>query len=297
MDHKQLIAGLSAAERAALTTRINRPGLVRLALHLGLIITGGWIIGTGMSGWQALLLVQGILLVFLFTLLHETVHQTPFRSYWLNVLAGRLCSMVLLLPYNWFRYFHFALHRFTQDLGNDPELASPQPVTRLQYVWYVCGAPVWWSHLKALLTNAAGRNADEFVPARGQARVKREAQTMLAGYMLLALGSWLAGSAVLFWVWMVPLLLGQPFLRLYLLAEHGRCALVGNMLENSRTTFTNALVRFVAWNMPYHAEHHSYPAVPFHKLPDFHKLAREHLRQTAPGYSRFTSDYVSGLED
>ena len=64
-------------------------------------------------------------------------------------------------------------------------------------------------------------------------------------------------------------LLGQPFLRAYLLAEHARCPHVANMLENTRTTFTTALVRLIAWNMPFHAEHHAYPAVPFHKLPRF----------------------------
>ncbi|WP_246694633.1 fatty acid desaturase, partial [Mesorhizobium sp. M2D.F.Ca.ET.147.01.1.1] len=69
-----------------------------------------------------------------------------------------------------------------------------------------------------------------------------------------------------------PALLGQPFLRLYLMAEHGRCPLVANMLENTRTTLTNWFVHKLAWNMPYHAEHHAYPGVPFHQLPEFHRL-------------------------
>ena len=79
-------------------------------------------------------------------------------------------------------------------------------------------------------------------------------------------------SPALLWVWIVPILLGQPFLRAYLLAEHARCPHVANMLENTRTTFTTALVRLIAWNMPFHAEHHAYPAVPFHKLPRFHAV-------------------------
>lgn len=32
----------------------------------------------------------------------------------------------------------------------------------------------------------------------------------------------------------------------------------------ARATLTLSLVRLFAWNMPYHAEHHTYPAVPFH---------------------------------
>ena len=97
------------------------------------------------------------------------------------------------------------------------------------------------------------------------------------------------------WLWVLPALLGQPFLRLYLLAEHGRCPPVANMLENSRTTFTNRAVRFLAWNMPYHAEHHAYPAVPFHQLPAFHARARAHLRTTSESYAAFVEDYVDDL--
>ena len=118
---------------------------------------------------------------------------------------------------------------------------------------------------------------------------------MLAGYVVLVAGSIWFGSTLLLWIWIMPALIGQPFLRLYLLAEHGRCPFVANMLENTRTTFTNRLVRFVAWNMPYHTEHHAFPSVPFHRLPDLHKLMRDHLKVTERGYARFTRNYVAGL--
>lgn len=55
------------------------------------------------------------------------------------------------------------------------------------------------------------------------------------------------------------------------MAEQTGCASTRDCLENTRTTLTLALVRLVAWNMPYHAEHHSYPAVPFHALPGLHE--------------------------
>jgi fatty acid desaturase len=56
------------------------------------------------------------------------------------------------------------------------------------------------------------------------------------------------------------------------------------MLENTRTTYTNALVRALAWNMPYHAEHHAYPAVPFHRLAEVNRVIAPRLKVTAPGY-------------
>jgi fatty acid desaturase len=67
------------------------------------------------------------------------------------------------------------------------------------------------------------------------------------------------------------------------------------MFANTRTTFTTGLVRFLAWNMPYHAEHHAWPSVPFHKLPDLHRIARPHLKETEQGYARFARRYATSL--
>ncbi len=117
---------------------------------------------------------------------------------------------------------------------------------------------------------------------------------MLALY-LSAVVLLMLGQTWLFWCWIGPALLGQPFLRLYLMAEHGRCPPVANMLENSRTTFTNRLVRRLAWNMPYHAEHHAWPMVPFYKLPDLHEITKPHLKKTSNGYAEFHREYVGDL--
>ena len=67
------------------------------------------------------------------------------------------------------------------------------------------------------------------------------------------------------------------------------------MLQNTRTTFTNAAVRFIAWNMPYHVEHHVYPAVPFHKLTMFHAMVRGDLTVTANGYRAATQAATSAI--
>ena len=99
-------------------------------------------------------------------------------------------------------------------------------------------------------------------------------------------------SPLVWWVWWAPALIGMPALRLYLLAEHGDCPFVANMFENTRTTFTNRIVRFLAWNMPYHIEHHSLPQVPFHRLPALHAAMRAHLGMTAPGYRAFARGWL-----
>jgi len=37
------------------------------------------------------------------------------------------------------------------------------------------------------------------------------------------------------------------------------------------------------WNMPFHAEHHLYPSIPFHRLADAHAMLRERLGVVQPG--------------
>lgn len=238
------------------------------------------------------MILQGIFLVFLFTLQHETTHYTPFKTRSLNTIVGQCCGLILLLPPTWFRYFHLAHHRWTQDPQRDPELTSPKPVTLYQYVVYLSGLPVWRSHIGTLLRNAIHQCTDDFVPSKKRTSVRLEAIAMLAFYLGIGALSIATETTEALTVWILPLLLGQPFLRAYLLAEHAACPEVENRFENTRTLLTNPLVRRLAWNMPYHAEHHAYPAVPFFRLPDAHTLAREHLKQLEPGYIYFHRKFI-----
>lgn len=296
VDHRTIIARLSDQERALLTRRSDGPGLRQAGLHLGAIAACALYIGLQAPFWPVVVPMQGVLIVFLFCALHEAVHNTPFRADRLNAALARIAGTLVLVPPLWFRYFHFAHHRHTNDPEHDPELTAPKPRTLPHYLVHLSGLPTWRSNAAKLVSNACGRDPGAYVPVRARAKVVAEARWMLAFYAGLAALSIAAGSAFLVWAWVVPALVGQPFLRAYLLAEHARCPTVANMLHNSRTTFTNRLMRRLAWNMPFHAEHHAFPAVPFHLLPRFHAHTREHLKVTARGYHRFHAGFVATLQ-
>lgn len=289
-DHRAFLALVPPDQRAALTERTNGPGLRHLAGHLGAILALGGLIAAGMPGWWVLLLPQGVLITFLFALEHEATHRTPFRSPWLNEAVGRLCGVLLVLPFEWFRAFHLAHHRWTNLPGQDPELAGAKPESLHAWLWHVSGLPYWVAEVRLMVALVAGRVTDGFVASGARGRVVAEARWMAAVYALAGLS--LLWSPVVLWVWVIPALLGQPFLRLYLLAEHGDCPKVANMFQNTRTTFTTGLVRWLAWNMPYHVEHHVWPMVPFHRLAQVHGLMREEVQVTAEGYGAFTRDYL-----
>jgi fatty acid desaturase len=290
MDHKAFLASLDPDIRAEMTAKSDARGLLHLAGHLGAIVLIGGLIAAQVPGWWALLPVQGVLIAFLFTLEHECTHRTPFANERLNDWVGRVCGLALVLPFEWFRWFHLAHHRWTNLPGKDPELASEKPATWAEWVWHVTGLPFWAAQGRLVAALVLGRAEGAYLPEGARGRIVAEARWMAVIYLGLAFS--LVWSPAVLWVWVVPSLLGQPVLRVYLLAEHGDCPQVANMFENTRTTFTTRMVRAVAWNMPYHVEHHVWPAVPFHKLPQVHTLMRDELRVTAPGYAAFTRAYL-----
>jgi fatty acid desaturase len=122
------------------------------------------------------------------------------------------------------------------------------------------------------------------VSAEARPAVVRSARVLLAVLIALVSVSIAFRSAAVIWYWLLPLALGLPFLRLYLLSEHTGCSEDDDGLTNTRTTISVWPIRFLMWNLPYHAEHHLYPSLPFHRLPAAHRALRAHLRVLASGY-------------
>ena len=291
MDHRAFLRSLDPEVKARLFERNNLSGLLHLAGHMGLIVLTGLWIALALPFWWLFLPVHGLFLVFLFTLEHEATHKTPFETDALNTWGGRASGLVILLPFTWFRYFHLAHHRYTNDPERDPELTfGGKPKGWRAYLHYVSGVQYWISMARTIRRLAIGKSFEDFVPDRSQAVITREARLMCVVYGLAMLSLFV--SPLVIWVWVLPMILGQPFLRLYLLAEHGRCPAVADMFLNTRTTYTNRAMRFLAWNMPFHIEHHSAPQVPFHKLAELNRLTERHLTSTSTSYRAFHREYV-----
>ena len=297
MDHKAFMKSLPAGEKGRLTERSDAAGLRHLALHSGLILLLAVLIAAEVPFWWVLLLPQGLLIAFLFTLQHEATHKTPFENEEINEWVGWACGILIFQPFLWFRYFHLAHHRYTQDPENDPELLGlPKPDDWRSFAWHVSCIGYWKDKAVLLWSNAFGTIDSPYLPDRVHDRLRAEARRMLALYTVLLMFT-LFATPVLIWIWLVPLAVGFPFLRVYLLAEHGRLRYVADMFDNTRTTFTNAIVQFLAWNMPYHVEHHVFPQVPFYLLPEFHRLTHEKILHSCNGYSAFAREYTAGFDD
>jgi len=107
--------------------------------------------------------------------------------------------------------------------------------------------------------------------------VRIESAIYVMGYVGFAVGAVMNPNiqAFVIWYWLVPHMLGAGHLRFYQFAEHRACE-TGDFTDldawgSGRTTATWFFYRRLAWNMPYHIEHHAWPAVSFDKLPAVHE--------------------------
>jgi fatty acid desaturase len=282
----------------ALARRSNIRGLLQLALHLACLCATGLLVWASRGHpWLVIAwILHGIVLCFLFCALHESIHRTAFATRGLNDLVAWVCGALLVLPPEYFRQFHFAHHRYTQDRARDPELAAPPPATLGAYLWRVSGLPYWRDRLGVTLRHAlTGRVSETFIPATVAPLIVREARQLWAFYLgVLAVSIYLQRADALIY-WVIPAVLGQPFLRLFLLAEHTGCVFGDDMLTNTRTTYTSRALLLLTWRMPYHAEHHYLPSVPFHALARVNALIGERSRVTARGYLALHRELVRGF--
>ena len=238
--------------------------------------------------------VLGVLVTFLFCPLHETVHRTAFATGWINEALGWVVGFVVFLPHIWFRSFHFEHHRQTQVAGKDPELAKPKPASKAAF-------PVL-SHRRDVVLVAraahprhpcpgAGSTTASFADARTRIRCVRQARIYLGGYLAIAAAAIWSGTWAPLVYWIVPMALAAWSLRLYLLAEHTLLPHTADMLNNTRTMRSNAPMRWLAWQMPYHTEHHLFPSVPFFRLATAFERVRPRHGHAIAGYIAFAGQY------
>jgi fatty acid desaturase len=289
---------LSGPELRSLSLRSDWRGALRLGIHLAMLLASGWLVA--ISGpWTLVpaMLVLGLVQIALFAPIHETMHMTAFLSRRANTIVGWLVSCPSLLNWHFYQAFHLAHHRHTQDPELDPELAVLPPSSLDAYIWRVLALPYWQTRFRVIWDAwRDDMSAYTYVGPRVADRIIRSLRMMsvfvvACALLSVALVGWWA--PLMFWVG--PQLLAQPFLRLYLLTEHTLCTMDDNGLTNTRTTVTNWVMRLVMWNMPFHTEHHLYPSIPFHRLPDAHAVIRSRLGVLQDGYARWHIGFVRML--
>ena len=246
-------------------------GALKVASHLGAIaVTGTALWLTWGTAWMVVpFVVHGVLLNFLYAGQHELSHWTVFRTRAANEWVGRLFGFVLFYPRDFDLLQHTAHHRHTQDWDRDGELARDR-YTFASYLLWMLGPTYWYTRWRRIARFAAGVVTEPYIQAARRPDLVREARWHVAGYAAIAGVSVATGSWAAVTLWLAPMLATKVVHQLQNTIEHLGLPHGSNILENTRSTRTNAALRWLAWNMQYHTAHHAFPGVPFHRLPALH---------------------------
>jgi fatty acid desaturase len=263
---------ITPQELRQLTTKSDMRGFIQLFSHLGAIVLSGVALSYTWGTWIAVpvFLIHGILLNFLYAGQHEMSHWTVFRTKALNVLFGRLFGFILIYPRDFDQIQHYAHHRYTNLWEKDGELERP-PYSLTSYLLWVIGPTYWYSRVRRIIRFSLGIVSERYIPDARKPDVIREARLHLLGYVLIAILSVVTGSWLAITHWIAPMFVTKAVHQLQNTIEHLGLPHVDDIALNTRSTRTNALMRWLCWNMQYHTAHHAFPGVPFSNLPDLHQ--------------------------
>ena len=223
---------------------------------------------------------------------HECAHGTPFRTRWMNNVVYELGSFMMMVDPTVYRWSHTRHHTDTLILGLDPEIAVMRPARLARLLADFFGLASVPLALRGMALHAAGRlTAEErmLIPEPEQSKVFRRARIWLTVYVAAVISSLLTASVLPLLLIGGPRLYGAYLAQLYDLTQHS--GMGENVLDhrlNTRTIYMNRINRFLYWNMNYHVEHHMFPMVPYHRLPELHQEIRQDL---APPYPSLWAAY------
>jgi fatty acid desaturase len=292
----------------ALQQRTNSQSVLRLTLHLAAFATLiAAIIHNPGNLLLCALLTVALAWVWsgLFAPFHECVHATAFRSQRGNVLGAWLSGIPFLMPPAMYRTFHFEHHRHTQDVEKDPELAGDP-----RYQQWPSGLRKWLNmalgigliklKLIPLFGFARQPRAQWHAFARWERHIPDAGRLILECRVVIAIWTTFLVAAI-FWipggVWLLAAAwLTHVFQTLWVASEHTGLPSDGSILARTRTVISSPFVRWWLWNMNYHAEHHAWPSIPWHRLPNAHVEVREQLGSCVSGYGALHANIIRARE-
>jgi fatty acid desaturase len=231
---------------------------------------------------------------------HETGHGTAFRTVWMNTAVYQIaCFMIMRNPTVW-KWSHTRHHTDTIIVGRDPEIVAMRPTSLLHLASLFIGLFDVPKSFLAIFRHAFGSlSADEktYVPDTELLKVRKVAMVWLSIYAVTLVIALTTRSILPFMLIGLPRMYGAWHHVLTGITQHaGLQEDVTDHRLNSRTVYMNPISRFIYWNMNYHLEHHMFPMVPFHALPQLHEALKGDL--PAPTTSIFAAykDIIPALQ-
>lgn len=238
--------------------------------------------------WALVWALQGMCFLGCVAGQHEAIHGLVYQRRGLNHLAGAVFGAMLLFPYAAYRYGHLEHHRWTNAEGD----TQPTPPFR-NVIEYVVLTPLsgivfvamqWWTALRTL----AGRPPVWVRNSRQRAEIQCSTAAMLIALVALAAATMNFSQAALMLYWAPLLAGGCVWLVIVTIPEHYGCAPgPASAFDTTRTTTSNAALRWFFWGSNYHTEHHLHPNVPSPRLNELHEHIADRCQHVETSYLRW----------
>lgn len=268
----------------ALMKRTDQPAIRDTALlFTSMLVFAGIGVALWPSGWAApFFLAYGVLYgSAMDSRWHECSHGTAFRTAWMNNMIYQIASFCMVRnPVTW-RWSHARHHTDTIIVGRDPEIVAMRPPALARIITNLFGLSDAADGWKRMLLNASGRLDTEeasFIPPSEHPKVIRVARIWVGIYVATLAAAFALQSILPLMLIGLPRLYGAWHQVMTGVLQHA--GLAENVIDhrlNSRTVYMNPVSRFIYWNMNYHVEHHMFPMVPYHRLPELHDLIKHDL--------------------
>lgn len=243
------------------------------------------------SAWQWVLLVPLYLLaaaslhgISLFT--HEAVHGTLCRNRVLNDVLGAACAIPVLQNCSAYRVLHLRHHDHLGEEGDPDHYANytrwSWMVFGMNWARLMVGYPVYILAIPVL----------GFRHGTAKARCGILAEALATALIIAAIVISPMPMAWIVQAWVIPMLFINTFVNIRGMSQHTLLEHADDEIEGTRSILTIPLVRFFMCNENYHLEHHLYPGVPWHHLPQVHQALKEELTERGAPYIRSYSAFV-----
>jgi fatty acid desaturase len=136
----------------------------------------------------------------------------------------------------------------------------------------------------------------EFLPPPEVRKAIINSRLMSACYAALLIGGIVFQSSWPFILYFIPRFLGGCLVTLYINTQH--MCMAEDIYDHRQTTRSikaGWIERRLYWNMNYHIEHHLYPAVPFHALPELSKSIGHQLPPPLGGVIAANADILRAI--
>lgn len=269
----------------------------RLWLHFAQdgILIGGVTLCLARPSLATYGLAQALVAAFFFrafSLMHDAVHGALHGresvNDWIGVIFGGLC----FLPYTTWKAMHLDHHFWAGNVDKDPVMKMVREFPKKSAAHKRWKAAIWksWIPYIAFLQEVVFWSVSVSFISGGRIQPEKRIELLLSvaapvvfAGSLVVVGNAL-GSALYFlpafiaYLVLIEVINFPHHLRLRRLSGE-RSLPLWNQYKVSRTcVYSSWFSRLVLLNFNYHAEHHMFPALPWHELPRAQKLVRERLR-------------------